>query len=234
MRHSIPLKYSLSKHFRVEENNPRINLEKIKKGQLDYGMVALVRMFSNGDDLKIVKGPTITGKIHSMSNLLISNGKKMYNGMEIAVTSETDTTSFYLSLILDKYFPDSQMILCKREDPEGLLEESDFALVIGDNALSVYRKNYTVLMDISYMITKIFEIPPIYAVTATSSKENLDNHMWNVNSEIYREVLNNFNENERDFMDYYYRSISYEYNRITEMSVEFFRRMYLKKNRFIR
>ncbi|MGP6293489.1 MqnA/MqnD/SBP family protein [Caldiplasma sukawensis] len=228
------MKVSLSEHFEVEANGPRTNLEKLKNGQLDYGMVALVKMFAEGDDLKIVKGPTITGKIHSMSNLLISNGQKMYNGMQIAVTSETDTTSFYLSLILDKYFPDSKMIICNTENPDKLLQESDFALVIGDNALSVYRSNYTILMDISYMITKIYEIPPVYAVTATRSGGGLDERMWNVDAHIYRDVICNFNENERNLMDYYYRSISYEYNRSTEQAVRFFRNIYLEKNRIIR
>ena len=149
----------------VESHDTRENLSLVMSGKVDYAMISVVDYFNNKDQLNLVRGPTITGLGHSMSNLMISRNEEPHDRMRIGVTSQTETTAFFLRLVLDKTFPDSILIRSKHSDPTSLLEENDFALVIGDAALSVYSSSFRIIYDVTHMFSRLYNLYSIYAVT---------------------------------------------------------------------
>ncbi len=149
----------------VESHDTRENLFLVMSGKVDYAMISVVDYFKNSDQLQLVRGPTITGLGHSMSNLLISRNEEPHDGMRIGVTSQTETTAFFLRMVLDKTFPDSILVRSKHSDPSSLLEENDFALVIGDAALAVYSSSFRIIFDVTHMFSRLYNLYSIYAVT---------------------------------------------------------------------
>ena len=108
--HSDPLDYIATEKFEVSRSDTRSNLRDLLYGKVDYAMISLIDYFKNRKSLVLVDGPTISGKGKSDSNLLISNGSDPFPGMRIAVTSETETTAFFLKLILQRLYPGSELI----------------------------------------------------------------------------------------------------------------------------
>ena len=155
----------LKDNISVENHDTRENLSLVMSGKVDYAMISIVDYFRNKDQLQLVRGPTITGLGHSMSNLMISKQEGPHNGMRIGVTNQTETTAFFLRIVLDKTFPDSILVRSKHSDPSSLLEENDFALVIGDAALSVYSTSYRIIYDVTHMFSSLYSLYSIYAVT---------------------------------------------------------------------
>jgi predicted solute-binding protein len=204
--------------IQIKRNDTRRNLKGVLDGTLDFSMISLVDYFKNKDKLKLIDGPTITGKNHSNSNLLISKGAEPLPGMRVSITSETETTAFYLKMILDEMFPNSYLIRSKLSKPEDLLKEEDFALVIGNSALSVYNSNLKIIFDITHMISKLFNTYSIYAVTVALrefTNENEVSFLKDIPSWFIYRSLNEISMDHnvsRDLLRQYYSSLTYTFN----------------------
>jgi predicted solute-binding protein len=92
--------------------------------------------------------------------------------MDIAVTGHTRTTEFYMGKVLEGLGISYRAV--RRPETAGieLLRSSDYALVIGDEALEAYVDGSTVLLDIGREFSSMFMLPPVYAVTVTTGKED--------------------------------------------------------------
>lgn len=159
--------------MKVESHNTRENLKLILENKVDYAMISLVDYFRNKEFLKLIHGPTITGLRHSMSNLLISKGEDPVDNMRIAVTEQTETTAFFLRLVLDKTFRDSKLIRSREHTYDKLLAEENYALLIGDSALSVYETSLRIIYDVTHMFTTLYGLYSIYAVTVSNRKSTV-------------------------------------------------------------
>ena len=230
LTHSIPLKEHLQGKISTESHSTRENLSLVLSGKVDYSMISIVDYFKNKVELELVEGPTITGLAHSMSNLFISNGKDPYNGMKISVSSQTETTAFFLRLVLNKTFPVAKFLRSRHSDAESMLKESDFALVIGDDALSVYNTSYRIIFDVTHMFSRLYNLYSIYAVTVKRKGTETPSvfpadfkvNPWEkkksaerINSKISSEIL-----------DRYFEVISYDFDSIISDHVEKLEELY--------
>ncbi len=69
--HSDPLYEYGKEKFQISRGSTWDNLQSILNGDVDYAMVSLVDYFKNIERLKIVNGPTISGKTHSQGDIVL-------------------------------------------------------------------------------------------------------------------------------------------------------------------
>ncbi len=233
--HSDPLAKHLDGKFTIRRGTTGENLKLLLSGQVDYAMISLVDYFKHFNSLDLVYGPTIVGKIHSMSNLLISRDLDPYPGMNIAVTAETETTAFYLREIVDEMYPGTRLIRSKSSTPEDLLSEEDFALVIGNNALKVYESNFRVIFDVTKMFSKLFDLYSIYAVTAMKKDSGMERSMkglFEVEPWEKTEMVQTISAKHGispDIISNYFSAIGYEFDSVIEKEIKIIREMYEEK-----
>jgi len=224
--HSDPLYFALSKKTEVIRDSPENILNMIKDDKIDAGMVSLIPFLNSG--LKLSETANIHSVKNTVSTLLISNKKHIENKIKISVTSLTATTSFYLSTILNKMKINYKFVKSKYHDAKSLLEENDYSLVIGDDALDVYSKKYNIIFDIGYEFSHMFNLMPVYAVTAT--KKYYDNKIINDainNSKNYIEksIEKNQNRIKRNILDFYYNDIKYDFNNEVNETIKFIQKI---------
>lgn len=230
--HSDPLDHAAQEKFEVSRGDTRSNLKDLLDGKVDYAMISLVDYFKNRELLELVDGPTISGKGKSDSNLLVSNGIDPFPGMRIAVTSETETTAFFLKLILQKLYPGSELIRSQKNSVFDLLKEEDFALVIGNRALDIYKTDIKIIFDITHMVSKIFNTHSIYAVTASLKDREHDENLiqlkniprWVITRDLER--ISKEHNMEKGILNEYYSSLTYDLNNLMKREILIFMNYY--------
>ena len=60
-------------------------------------------------------------------------------------------------------------VMLSGSECESLLENADYALVIGDDAIRAYSGYANILMDVGLEFSKLYGLEPVYAVSATRS-----------------------------------------------------------------
>lgn len=226
--HSYPLHYAMREIDEVEINSPRENLKLVMEGKAECGMVSLLDYFRNMDSLKLIQGPNIHSRSRTISTIVISKGENLYHGARIAVTAQTETTSFYLEQILKVEFPKAETIKMSYSSAKDLLEEEQFALVIGDEALKAYSENYRILIDVGLHYSLLTSYYPVYAVMV--SKEELSDERT---GQINMAVINskNFIQNaikdgedkgfSKELLSSYYRAIGYQFDDVIRRSIDY-------------
>ncbi len=172
--HSDPLEAMLDPLFQITRDVPSVLLEEVLSGKLDYAMVSLLSYYSRRSELKILEGPTIHSISRTMSTLLVSNGGGMDGIGDVAVTSHTQTTEFYLGLILHELGISWKPIRCDFTEASDLLGVADYALLIGDEALRSYRPEFRILIDVGKEFSSLAGLPPVYAVTVSKIQGKSD------------------------------------------------------------
>ncbi len=226
--HSDPLEHFAEGKFEISRSNTRANLKDVLNGDVDFSMISLIDYFNNSEALNLVDGPTISGRGKSNSNLLVSKGGDPFPGMRIAVTSETESTAFYLKLVMEKLFPGSELIRSKMSSASELLKEEDFALVIGNRALDIYQTDIKIIFDITHMISKLFNMHSIYAVTVslkdTEYNETLSTlkniPKWTIIKDIGR--ISGEHQMGRGILLEYYQSLTYDLNSLMRKEIKIF------------
>ncbi len=229
--HSDPLFESLNGKVRVQRGTPAEALKNILDHKSSAAMVSLVSYLENGEALDLLP----TANIHSMSTtgstLLVSNGNLMAKRMEIAVTGATRTTSHYLSMILNRMRVDFKLKTTEYQDADSLLSESNYALVIGDEALRVYGTKHRIVMDVGFEFSRLYSMIPVYAVTVAAK-----DYSGSIADEINIGMKDHTNFNRQcasmasgrlgiseEIMDWYFRLIGYEYSSNVAQTVELVR-----------
>ena len=230
--HSDPLFLKSREFFEVNRGTTQDSLRFLLSGETDYAMISLVDYFKNKDILKLQSGPTITGKTRSNSNLLISSGDDPIERMKISVTKETETTAFYLRLVLDKLFPESTLERSEKTSAEDLLNENKYALIIGDKAMNVYRTNYKIILDVTHMMSRLYSFYSVYAVTASlrdcEDDKNLEKLCRIPSWEIRREIQEIAKRRDvaENLLTEYYNVISYDFNPFIKKNIDIMEKIY--------
>lgn len=229
LMHSDPLYFALSEKTEIIRDNPENILNMIKDDKIDAGMVSLIPFLSSG--LKLSETANIHSIKNTVSTLLISNKKYIENKIEISVTSLTATTSFYLSMILNKMKINYEFVKSKYHDAKNLLKDNDYALVIGDDALDVYSKKYNIIFDIGYEFSHMFNLMPVYAVTATKKyydHEIIDDAIKDSKKYIEKSIEKNQNSIKVNILNYYYNDIKYDFNNEVNETIKFIQKVLIK------
>ena len=221
LSHSDPLYMSFPAGETVR-NSAAVNMKYLLEGRIEIGMVSLVSFIQNMDKLKLIRSMNIHSRANTVSTLLISKFNYLKDNMKINVTSLTKTTELYLKLVLDKMGISYEIRESEYSDADTLLKTSDYALIIGDNAIEAYSGNLNILMDIGLEFSKQYNMYPVYAVSAADENTDVDSSMVNYldshikeSSKYVNEAANlnsiKFNVKE-EVMHEYYRSIDYSFN----------------------
>ncbi|OWP56600.1 MAG: hypothetical protein B2I17_05335 [Thermoplasmatales archaeon B_DKE] len=231
--HTEPLAMAMDNRTYIREH-PRDLLAHVLDGNLECAMVSLVSYLENRDRLAIMETANIHSRRGTLSTLLVSKGKGIEKDMNIAITAHTRTTSFYLERILSAMGITHRSITRQGTLAADLLSDSDYALVIGDEALEVFNGGYRILMDIGYEFSRIFSMPPLYAVTVYRKdqaypREDHDLLQDGVaQSHLFRakavEKMSTTLHIPRSVMDSYYRCIEYDFNPLVRGTADFVQR----------
>lgn len=225
--HSDPLYSAVRRKDLVVRDSPANILEKVLDGKLEGGMVSLVSLIRS--NLNLSRGANIHSIATTMSTILVSNGKPISKNLEIAVTSHTRTTEFYTEMVLKALGINYKMIHTDYTDADDLLSVSDYALVIGDEALRVYGSSLRILFDTGFEFSRLYHLQPLYAVmgyTGSQEPEGMDA----VNEAVYPSSddieTSASNASERlglrlDLMRRYYSLIRYDYPSQLDRTIEF-------------
>lgn len=232
--HSFPLIGALSSQANMSKGSPADNLKGVLDGKYSTAMVSLVSYLENSDDLELLKGANIHTKAQTLSTLLVSAGKDLADRMEVAVTAHTRTTELYMDLVLSRMGISPKKIYSKATEAADLLEEAEFALVIGDEALRYFHGDGKIILDIGYEVSHFFKLEPLYAVTV-ARKDSVDmdevrilEKSVNLSRGYIIESIEKGSAEmgiSRDLLEYYYSLINYEYSLKQDRTIDFVKYM---------
>jgi chorismate dehydratase len=174
--HSDPFYLALNDRYSFMRYGPRDILAKILSGELEGGMVSLVSYIQHSDQLDLMESATISSKSATISTVIVSRKEDLRDNIHIAVTAHTETTILYADKVLKKMGIRAEFHPSKRTYADELLEEEEFALVIGDEALKAYKPGIRVLIDVGHEFSRLFHMPPVYAVTVCSKSADCSSY----------------------------------------------------------
>ncbi len=209
---------------------PREIISLITDGRLSCGMVSLVEYFTHRDILDLEKTAVISSSGPVISTLLVSRGSMPHNGMNIAVTRHTRTTEMYLRYILQCEGIEYETRQSSSTEARDLLNEAEFALVIGDEALKAFRDGFRIIWDIGYEFNRISSHGPVFAVTVKRKDADCTGEISHLNTALqnaheFRERC--ATESSRNLgipqavLKRYYSLVRYEFTTETSRSIEF-------------
>ena len=220
--HSDPLYSAFPEKDLVLRDTPKNLLASILKGEIGCGMISLFEYFENRDALELVESATIHSMKGTMSTLLVSRTGRLKKSMRIAITEHTRTTAVYLELILQKINIDYEFVWSSEREAEALLDEAEYALVIGDEALRVYGTTLRIIWDIGFQFSSIFSLMSVFSVTVkrkgtdcTKEAENLEIAIRDspAHTESCVEVDSEKLGLPAEILRQYFRTIRYDFNR---------------------
>ncbi|NPB07825.1 MAG: menaquinone biosynthesis protein [Aquificae bacterium] len=148
---TIPLFYSL-KGFEVVEGLPSELVLKLRKGEIDAGIVSSVEYFFNPDLYYILPGVSISSRGRVCSVKLFSP-KPIEEISGVRITRASLTSRYLLHYIFEKKYGLS--IPPEREDGEALL-------LIGDEAMEV--KDFPFVYDLGKEWYELHRLPFVFAL----------------------------------------------------------------------
>ena len=224
MSHSDPLVLSYGRDDYLR-SSPEKCLKSVLSGESLKAMVSLVSYIENMDRLKMIDGPLISFRNQSVSTLLISRDRYLSNDIEIAVSGDTRTTEFYMERVLEAMGVRFNVKRSTGIEASDLLDESPYALVIGDEALKVYRSRYRILLDIGYEFSRIFQMIPVYAVSTALPDSSVNSEDFFMKTDQFRskctDNLSNRIGISRMIVSRYYTNLSYLPSKSTKATIDF-------------
>lgn len=168
--HNDPLLYYFNRkrydNVRVVRDKPKVLADLLLRGELDIAQVSLAKL-ARHRNLMVVPATAVHCQGPSLSSLVASKSKVKFDSNSIInISSETETSSLLLGWILKRKGIVNRMIECEAGNAESLLAGSDYALLIGDEALKVKLAGINVIFDIGDEWYRSTKKPCIFAVSA--------------------------------------------------------------------
>ncbi|EQB71352.1 MAG: hypothetical protein AMDU1_APLC00029G0022 [Thermoplasmatales archaeon A-plasma] len=228
--HSCPLHRAYPDPAGMVMDSPRGIISSILDGSIACGMVSLLEYFSHRDVLELENSAVISSIGPVISTLLVSRGTLPHKGMEIAVTRHTRTTEMYLKYILRSEGIEYETKPSSSTEAQDLLNEAEFALVIGDEALSAFSSGFRIIWDIGYEFNRISSHAPVFAVTVKRKGVGCSREIGHLNSAMMH--AHEFRDEctvesarklgiSSAIMKRYYSLVRYEFTTETLKSIEF-------------
>jgi chorismate dehydratase len=186
MSHSDPLVMAF-KDGQMERASPSASLANVLDSRSKISMVSLVSYLQNSKDLFLLREPVISFAGQTLSTLLVSRHKNMQKNIEIAVSADTETTKWYMTIVLKSMGIEYTLKPSEHIEAEDLLNDADYALVIGDEALKVFSTRARVLLDVGYEFLRIFQMFPLYAVSVSREEGNGIFKDWIADTDQYKD-----------------------------------------------
>jgi chorismate dehydratase len=161
--------------IKIISSTPKNLLRMLLQGEIDMAPVASSNLLS--PDSRLVKLPIMS--IHSkgpiMSAIVVSDKySKLRNGAKIATTADTSASRLMLKKILQFSNVNATLVDASETSARTLLQEEEFALIIGDDALRARLENHNIVLDIGEEWWKLTGTPAVFAVTA-AVEDNYNN-----------------------------------------------------------
>ena len=211
-------------------DTPKKLLDLLLKGEIDCAMISLLEYFRHSDALELVESATISSRNATMSTLLVSRKPGIREPMRIEVTEHTKTTAFYLELVLKKLGLDYELAWSGNRDADSLLDEAEYALVIGDEALMVFGSQHCIIWDIGSQFSSLYSMMPVFSVTVKRKGLDCSEEIQQLGLAISksREFADACAEDasrklglDKSILMQYYRTIRYDFNSEVRRTVRF-------------
>ncbi len=168
--HNDPLLYYFEKqspdNVKIFRNKPKVLADRLLRGELDIAQISLAKL-ARHHNLTVVPASAVHSQGPSLSSFVASNSKvKLESNSIINISSETETSSLLLRWILKRKGIANQMMECAAGNAEALLAGSDYALLIGDEALKVKLAGINIILDVGDEWYQSTKKPCIFAVSA--------------------------------------------------------------------
>ena len=228
--HSIPLYLAYPDKDSVRLETPKGILKFLENGEVGCGMISLLEYLRNRDRYILEPLAVIRSARQTMSTLLVSDGSAIRQGMRIAVTEHTRTTQLYMEYIMRRMGIQYEIISSGHTDADDLLDEAEYALVIGDEALKVFQSGHRIIWDIGYQFNLLTSMSPVFAVTVkrkdaecTHEAGNLKEALSGSRAKVPEAVSMAARKTgiRQDILEKYYRTIKYDYTEEAARTVGF-------------
>ena len=228
--HSDPLYNAFPDKSLIVRDTPKNLISRILYGELKCGMVSLVEYIRNQDRLELVESATIRSSREVMSAILVSRKTRIEAPLRISVTEHTRTTEFYTEMILRKLKLPYELIHSREREASKLLDEAEYALVIGDEALRVYSSGFRIIWDIGFEFNARFSMVPVFSVTVkrkgvdcSMEIRNLNEAITNSGKFIDAAVIENKDRMNlpKSILDLYYNRMRYDFIPGVSRTIEF-------------
>ncbi|HSR70055.1 MAG TPA: menaquinone biosynthesis protein [Acidobacteriota bacterium] len=138
---AIPLQWGFTQgsargRFRLLSDVPSQCARHLREGEADVGLIPVIE-YQRIPGLTVLPGISIASKREVKSVIFVSS-KPMNEVGRIAVDTSSRTSVALLRVLLNEFYGNPQAEFVPRKpDPEGMLQEFDAALIIGNPALRV-------------------------------------------------------------------------------------------------
>ena len=232
--HSDPLFQAIEDKSLAYRDTPKKLLEMLLNGKINCAMISLLEYFRHKDSLEIVESATIHSKNATMSTLLVSREPGIREPMKIAVTEHTKTTAFYLELVLKKLDIRYELLWSQKRDAASLLDEAEYALVIGDEALKVFSSHYNIIWDVGSQFSSTYSKMPVFSVTVKRKGVDCSEELRQLDTAIlgYGQFAEGFAQEDGkklgidpSVLRQYFRTIKHDFNSEVRRTIGFMESM---------
>jgi len=160
--------------IKIISSTPKQLLRMLLKGEIDMAPIASSNLLTSENGLVKLPIMSIHSKGPIMSAIVVSHKySKLRRDAKIAVTADTSASSLMLKKILQLSNINAALVDASETSARTLLQDEEFALVIGDDALRARLDNHNIVLDIGEEWWRLTRTPAVFAVTA-AVKENYD------------------------------------------------------------
>ncbi|HSR54512.1 MAG TPA: menaquinone biosynthesis protein [Acidobacteriota bacterium] len=173
---AIPLQWGFTQgsargRFRLLFDVPSQCARHLRQGQADIGLIPVIE-YQRIPSLSVLPGISIASKREVKSVIFVS-GRPMPEVKRIAVDTSSRTSVALLRILLNEFYGNPQAeFVPRRPDPQGMLEEFDAALIIGNPALRVDTRGRRVY-DLANEWYRFTGLPFVFAFWALRRQVDL-------------------------------------------------------------
>lgn len=212
----LPYYWLEKQGYDVVESNPRKMTEFLGKS-IDFAPVPAFYYLLNKDRLRSYDF-CIASTEKVISVLVVSKNSKSLDNGSIAITNHSMTSINLLKIILSEKGMKNKLVAPPTSKPTPLLDNSDYALVIGDEGIKA-RMLYNVVMDLGEEWCELTGKPMVFGISASMKDfdASVTNDLvlksidwgWENLEEIVRAAESKF-KMPGEFLEEYFRTLSYK------------------------
>lgn len=161
----LPYYWLEKQGYDVVESNPR-EMTELLGSSIDFAPVPAFYYLLNKERLRSYDF-CVASTNRVISVLVVSRNNKSLDNSSIAVTNHSMTSVNLLKIILREKGMENELVIPQDSKPTPLLDSSDYALVIGDEAIKA-RMLYRVVMDLGEEWYELTGKPMVFGISASS------------------------------------------------------------------
>ncbi|MCH8022159.1 MAG: hypothetical protein IH932_00220 [Thaumarchaeota archaeon] len=185
--------------IKIISSTPKQLLKMLLQGEIDIAPIASSNLLTLENGLVKLPIMSIHSKGPIMSAIVVSDRySKLRRDAKIALTADTSASSLMLKKILQLSNVNVTLVDASETSARTLLQDEEFALVIGDDALQARLDNHNIVLDIGEEWWRLTGTPAVFAVTAAVEENYYESRLEFAKVE---RILKNIVLDDRDLIE---------------------------------